>query len=157
MTNLEFSRNLSFALHFRYDVDGVHFDDYFYPYPDENQFPDLDTYNQYGNGLSRDDWRRDNVNKMVERCYNAIHAIKSFVKFSISPLGIYRPGEPGGMPSSINGLDPYSEQYADTKLWFEEGWVDFMAPQLYWAIDPPAQSYPVLLDWWIDDANPLSR
>jgi len=94
---------------------------------------------------------------MVERVYNTIHSIKpSAVRFSISPFGIYRPGESGGVPSPIVGLDPYSEQYADTKLWFQEGWVDFMAPQLYWRIDPPQQSYPVLLDWWLE-VNTINR
>lgn len=141
----------------RYDIDGVHFDDYFYPYPGDNDFPDSETYNQYGNGLSRADWRRDNVNRLVERCYNTIHGIKNHVKFSISPFGIYRPGQSGGMPPPIAGLDPYSEQYADTKLWLQNGWVDFLAPQLYWKISAPAQSYPTLLDWWLDEANDLDR
>eukprot|EP00095_Tigriopus_kingsejongensis_P012403 maker-scaffold755_size101758-snap-gene-0.22 protein:Tk12403 transcript:maker-scaffold755_size101758-snap-gene-0.22-mRNA-1 annotation:"hypothetical protein CAPTEDRAFT_109895" len=141
----------------RYDIDGVHFDDYFYPYPDGGEFPDEATYAQFGNGLGRDDWRRDNVNQMVERCYNTIHGIKNSVKFSISPFGIYRPQQSGGMPPPIVGLDPYSEQYADTKLWLQSGWVDFLAPQLYWKIDPPAQSYPILLDWWLDEANTMDR
>lgn len=147
----------SHFLYFRYDIDGVHFDDYFYPYPGDNDFPDSETYNQYGNGLSRADWRRDNVNRLVERCYNTIHGIKNHVKFSISPFGIYRPGQSGGMPPPIAGLDPYSEQYADTKLWLQNGWVDFLAPQLYWKISAPAQSYPTLLDWWLDEANDLDR
>lgn len=143
----------------RYDVDGIHFDDYFYPYPDGTQFPDSATYNAYvgaGGSLSRDDWRRDNVNRMVQRVNGVVHSTKPGCKFSISPFGIYRPGVAGGMPSPITGLDPYSEQYADTKKWLQSGWVDILAPQLYWAIDPPAQSYPVLLDWWLD-ANTASR
>jgi uncharacterized lipoprotein YddW (UPF0748 family) len=141
----------------RYDVDGVHFDDYFYPYSDGTQFPDSATYNEYvlsGGSLGRDDWRRDNVNRMVQRVYNSIKAIKR-IKFSISPFGIYRPGHPSGMPS-INGLDPYTNIYADSKHWLQQGWLDFFAPQLYWPIDPPAQSYPYLLDWWLNN-NPLGR
>jgi uncharacterized lipoprotein YddW (UPF0748 family) len=142
-----------------YDVDGVDFDDYFYPYPDGTQFPDGNTYNSYvdnGGSLSRDDWRRDNVNRMVQRVYNTINVIKPNVKFSISPFGLYRPGHPEGMPSPITGLDPYSELYADSKLWLENGWVDILAPQLYWSIDSTGQSYPDLLDWWLDN-NPLGR
>ena len=143
----------------RYDIDGLHFDDYFYPYPiDGVPFPDSSTYNQYGNGMSLADWRRDNVNRMVSRVNDAVHGIKPTCKFSISPFGIYRPGEPEGMPSPIVGLDPYSEQYADTKLWLQSGWVDFLAPQLYWKIDPPGQSYPALLDWWISpEVNAMDR
>ena len=143
----------------RYDIDGVHFDDYFYPYPDGTDFPDDSTYNDYINGggsLPRDDWRRDNVNRMVESVYSAIRANSNTVKFSISPFGIYRPGHPEGMPPPIAGLDPYEAQYADSKYWLQQGWVDYFSPQLYWAIDPPAQSYPVLLDWWLAN-NPIGR
>lgn len=142
-----------------YDVDGVDFDDYFYPYPDGTQFPDSATYNDYvdaGGSLSRDDWRRDNVNRMVSRVYSTIQAIKPNVKFSISPFGLYRPGHPEGMPPPVTGLDPYSELYADSKLWLENGWVDILAPQLYWSIDSTGQSYPTLLDWWLEN-NPLGR
>jgi len=143
----------------RYDVDGIHFDDYFYPYSDGTQFPDTAVYNAYvagGGQLGRDDWRRDNVNRMVQRVYNTIKGIKSSVKFSISPFGIYRPGHSTGMPPPIAGLDPYTTMYADSKLWLQNGWLDFFAPQLYWAIAPPAQSYPTLLDWWLDN-NPRAR
>jgi len=143
----------------RYNVDGIHFDDYFYPYSDGTQFPDTATYNAYynaGGRLSRDDWRRDNVNRMVQRVYNTVKSIKPQVKFSISPFGLYRPGNAQGMPSPITGLDPYSTMYADSKYWLAQGWVDFFAPQLYWAIAPPQQSYPAVLDWWLNN-NPLGR
>ena len=79
------------------------------------------------------------------------------VKFSISPFGIYRPGHPEGMPSPIAGLDPYTELYADTKLWVEEGWMDFLVPQLYWETHVAAQSYPTLLQWWTDIADPSGK
>jgi uncharacterized lipoprotein YddW (UPF0748 family) len=140
----------------RYDVDGIHLDDYFYPYPVTGQtFPDDKTYAAYqaaGGKLSLSDWRRNNVNTLVERISTGIQATKRHVKFGISPFGIYRPGQ----PPQIKGLDQYEAIYADPKKWLEEGWVDYMAPQLYWRIDPPAQSYPVLLQWWTDN-NPKRR
>ncbi|MCC5899408.1 MAG: family 10 glycosylhydrolase [Phormidium sp. BM_Day4_Bin.17] len=140
----------------RYSLDGVHLDDYFYPYPEAGvEFPDDDTYREYrknGGTLSRDDWRRDNVNRLVRRLYEGIKAAKPQVKFGISPFGIYRPGQPPG----IRGMDQFAAIYADPKLWLQQGWVDYMAPQLYWRIDPPEQSYPHLLDWWLGQ-NPLGR
>jgi uncharacterized lipoprotein YddW (UPF0748 family) len=134
----------------RYDVDGIHLDDYFYPYPIQGKsFPDSKTYSAYksaGGKLSLGDWRRDNVNKMVQRLSAGIKATKPHVKFGISPFGIYRPGQP---PQST-GLDAYSVLYADAKKWLEQGWVDYLAPQLYWKINQKGQSYPVLLKWWTD-------
>jgi len=134
----------------RYDVDGIHLDDYFYPYPIAGKmFPDQKTYQAYqagGGKLSLSDWRRENVNRLVKRLYDGIRATKPHVKFGISPFGIYRPGQ----PPQIQGLDAYEALYADALKWLQQGWVDYMAPQLYWRIDPPAQSYPVLLKWWLD-------
>ncbi len=137
----------------RYDIDGVHLDDYFYPYPvkDEEgnhvEFPDESSWELAkagGEKLSRDDWRRQNVDRFVERLYREIKQEKRWVKFGISPFGIWRPGH----PPQIKGFDQYSVLYADARLWFVEGWLDYFTPQLYWKIAPPAQSYPVLLDWW---------
>lgn len=140
----------------RYNVDGIHLDDYFYPYPITGQtFPDDKTYGAYratGGGLSLNDWRRENVNQMVLRLFQGIKAAKPHVKFGISPFGIYRPGQPPG----ISGLDAYNVLYADAKKWLEQGWVDYMAPQLYWRTDQTAQSYPVLLQWWTG-INPQRR
>ncbi|MBW4496357.1 MAG: family 10 glycosylhydrolase [Oscillatoria princeps RMCB-10] len=140
----------------RYDVDGIHLDDYFYPYPEAGiEFPDSRTYSAYraaGGSLSRGDWRRDNVNRLMKRLSDGIRAAKPYVKFGISPFGIYRPGQPAG----IVGLDQYGELYADAKKWLAQGWVDYMAPQLYWRIDPPQQSYPALLTWWTQN-NPQGR
>lgn len=134
----------------RYDVDAIHLDDYFYPYPIEGQFfPDSKTYAVYKNNgglLSLADWRRANVNQMIQRLGTGIRATKSYVKFGVSPFGIYRPGQ----PPQIKGLDAYSELYADSKKWLEQGWVDYLAPQLYWRTDQPGQSYPVLLKWWTE-------
>jgi len=137
----------------RYDIDGVHFDDYFYPYPEYNnnkEFPDDETWKAYqesGGKLSRDDWRRDAVNTFIKRLYAEIKAAKPYVKFSISPFGIWRPG----YPESIKGFDQYGVLYADAKLWLNEGWVDFFTPQLYWPISKIPQSYPVLLGWWAQE------
>ena len=132
----------------RYDVDGIHFDDYFYPYPEPGvDFPDGATYSAYqgaGGTLSRGDWRRDNVNRLVERLSHEIAAEKPHVRFGISPFGIYRPG----MPEGITGLDQYASIYADPKKWMEEGWLDYIAPQLYWPTTRTAQAYEPLLDWW---------
>lgn len=137
----------------RYDIDGVHLDDYFYPYREKNsrgdliEFPDYSTWHKYkaaGGKLPRDDWRRENVNKFVHRLYRAIKAEKKWVKFGISPFGIWQPGN----PQPIRGLNPYEQLYADSREWLMRGWVDYFSPQLYWAIEPKEQSYPLLLDWW---------
>ncbi len=131
----------------RYDIDGIHFDDYFYPYPDGTAFPDSATYTAYQNGggsLDRDDWRRENVNQMVARIGAAVEREKPWVRFGISPFGIYRPGIPPG----IRGLDQFAEIYADPPLWIELGWVDYLAPQLYWPSTQTAQAYQPLVEWW---------
>ncbi|MBV9987134.1 MAG: family 10 glycosylhydrolase [Chitinophagaceae bacterium] len=134
----------------RYDIDGVHFDDYFYPYPSYNNnedFPDdasWAAYQKAGGTLSRGDWRRESVNKLIERLYKEIKAEKKHVKFGLSPFGIWRPGN----PESIAGFDQYDQLYADAKLWLNKGWIDYFAPQLYWPINRIPQSFPVLLGWW---------
>jgi uncharacterized lipoprotein YddW (UPF0748 family) len=130
----------------RYDVDGIHFDDYFYPYGDGN-FPDDTTWAMYqasGGKLARNDWRRSNVNTFIERLHKAIKKEKSYVKFGLSPFGIWRPGN----PPSIAGFDQYNGLFADAKLWWNEGWVDYFTPQLYWPIRQVPQSFPVLMGWW---------
>jgi uncharacterized lipoprotein YddW (UPF0748 family) len=145
----------------RYDIDGVHMDDYFYPYKEKDAagnvipFPDEDTWEAYqksGGKLARDDWRRDAVNRFVERLYKDVKAAKPWVKVGISPFGIGRPGNPPG----IEGFDQYAELYADAKLWLNEGWVDYFTPQLYWPIKQEKQSYPRLLAWWVGE-NKKSR
>lgn len=134
----------------RYNIDGIHFDDYFYPYASYNggaDFPDYTTWNAYqktGGQLSRADWRRDNVNKFIERIYTEIKTEKYYVKFGISPFGIWKPGFPYG----VSGMSQYDELYADAKLWLNEGWVDYFTPQLYWPVDAPKQSFTSLLQWW---------
>ncbi|MEI9810180.1 MAG: family 10 glycosylhydrolase [Bacteroidota bacterium] len=134
----------------RYDIDGVHFDDYFYPYPSYNlgaDFPDSVSWNAYrqsGGKLSRGDWRRESVNVFIERLYKEIKAAKPYVKFGLSPFGIWRPG----YPESIGGFDQYDQLYADARLWLNKGWIDYFTPQLYWPINRTLQSFPVLLGWW---------
>ena len=158
----------------RYDVDGIHFDDYFYPYPIDEKpleqesgeaddqdsaqkkplgkvpFPDDASWARYiaatpaAKRLSRDDWRRNSINQFIRRVYQEIKREKPAVLFGVSPFGIWRPGH----PASIQGFDPYAAIYADSKLWLQEGWVDYFTPQLYWAVRSPGQSYPVLLEWW---------
>jgi uncharacterized lipoprotein YddW (UPF0748 family) len=137
----------------RYDIDGVHIDDYFYPYPETTRrgrviaFPDERSWLRYKKGggtLSRGDWRRDNVNQLVQSLDEGIHRVKPWVRFGISPFGIWRPG----FPESVRGFDAYDQLFADARKWMHEGWGDYFTPQLYWPTTKPQQSYPVLLDWW---------
>jgi uncharacterized lipoprotein YddW (UPF0748 family) len=137
----------------RYDVDGVHIDDYFYPYPIKDdagkrvEFPDNDSYARAvaaGEQLPRDDWRRQNVDRFIERMYRDVKATKPHVLVGVSPFGIWRPGHPEG----IKGFDQYAELYADARKWLREGWVDYFSPQLYWKIESEGQSFPKLLAWW---------
>jgi uncharacterized lipoprotein YddW (UPF0748 family) len=135
----------------RYDIDALHADDYFYPYQENDaqgrviDFPDSASYAKAATSLPRGDWRRANIDKFVERLYREVHAIKPAVKVGLSPFGIWRPGNPAG----ITGLDAYATIYADSRKWLQQGWVDYLAPQLYWSIASTGQSYPALLDWWI--------
>ena len=132
----------------RYEVDGVHFDDYFYPYPQAGMpFPDSAQYDRYragGGALSLGDWRRDNVNRLVQRVGEAVARDRPDARFGVSPFGIYRPGTPPG----ISGLDAYASIYCDAPLWMARGWVDYLAPQLYWPSTQTAQAYGTLIQWW---------
>ncbi|MFV1981654.1 MAG: glycoside hydrolase family 10 protein, partial [Rhodothermia bacterium] len=137
----------------RYDIDGVHIDDYFYPYPVKDDagvdipFPDDQSWEKAlgrGETMTRDDWRRANVDNFVERMYAGVKASKTWVKVGISPFGIWRPG----YPESVTGFDAYARLYADARKWVVEGWLDYITPQLYWSIESEGQSYPALLEWW---------
>jgi uncharacterized lipoprotein YddW (UPF0748 family) len=138
----------------RYDIDGVHLDDYFYPYKEKRangstEFPDDVSYKKYkkrGGDLERDDWRRSNVDKLIEELHVGIAKTKPWVKFGISPFGIWRPGN----PETVVGFDAYTQLYADSRRWLREGWVDYFTPQLYWAIDKQGQRFPELLKWWVE-------
>jgi uncharacterized lipoprotein YddW (UPF0748 family) len=143
----------------RYDLDGIHMDDYFYPYPVRDSvrggnlvFPDSASFAKSGSSLSIDDWRRENIDRFVERMYRTAHEIKPHIKVGISPFGIWRPGN----PPSVAGFDAYASIYADARKWLQSGWVDYFVPQLYWAISAPQQSFPALLDWWLSE-NTMRR
>lgn len=138
----------------RYDIDGVHFDDYFYPYPEAGlSFDDDATFAAHGGSMSRDDWRRDNVNGLVRRVGEVVAEERSDVRFGISPFGIYRPG----MPEGVVGLDQYAALYADPPTWMRQGWLDYLAPQLYWPTTSTGQSYDRLLDFWAELASATDR
>jgi uncharacterized lipoprotein YddW (UPF0748 family) len=161
----------------RYDIDGVHIDDYFYPYPvpvtasgnapgaetpvptpddtpsarAEIDFPDEPAWKNYrahGGTLARADWRRQNVNELIEKIYTGIKREKAWVKFGISPFGL---GKPDRRPPGINGFSQYDKLYADAELWLNKGWLDYFTPQLYWPIEQKAQAFEVLLDYWIKE------
>ena len=124
----------------RYDVDGIHFDDYFYPYPVKGkEFGDDASYRRYGNGMDRGDWRRHNVDLLIEDLHRRIAAAKPWVRFGISPFGIWRNQSSDSRGSRTSGLQNYDALYADVLLWEEEGWIDYLLPQLYWELDtvPP--------------------
>lgn len=138
----------------RYRVDGVHMDDYFYPYPEKNAdgveipFPDETTWLRYratGGRLGRDDWRRDNINRFVRALYSRVKGVRRDTVVGISPFGIWRPYH----PQQIRGFDAYEKLYADSRLWLRRGWVDYLAPQLYWPIERREQSFSALLRWWL--------
>ena len=162
----------------RYDIDGVHLDDYFYPYPipappepvakptiaakaapttplappvetrPDLNFPDEPSWQRYknvGGKMVRADWRRDNVNRLVRTLYREVHAEKPWVKVGISPFGLPKPDR---RPEGITGFSQYDKLFADVEHWFEQGWLDYLAPQLYWPIAQEAQAFPVLLRYW---------
>jgi uncharacterized lipoprotein YddW (UPF0748 family) len=140
----------------RYDVDGVHLDDYFYPYPANDRrgraipFPDDRSWKRYvreGGELTRADWRRRNVDLLVQALDVGVHKTKPWVRFGISPFGIWRPG----FPAQVRGFDAYDKLHADARKWLREGWVDYFTPQLYWPTTKREQAYPALLDWWVGE------
>ena len=145
----------------RYDIDAVHLDDYFYPYIQQDAagrniaFPDADTYERYtssGGTLSLGDWRRDNINTFLRDMYAAVHRVKPWVQVGISPFGIWRAGYPAG----VRGLDAYVEIYADARLWLKNGWLDNLAPQMYWLSNAQYQPFDRITQWWIEQ-NTMNR
>ncbi len=162
----------------RYDIDGLHIDDYFYPYPvnvspavpatataaavpagPEVPFPDDPSYARYrltdagGGPLTRDDWRRANVDALVEALHRTVHAVKPWVRFGVSPFGV---GKPALRPPGVVGFSQYDKLYADAERWLAQGWMDYLAPQLYWQIERAGLQFPVLLDYWLAQ-NPAQR
>ena len=138
----------------RYDIDAIHLDDYFYPYPvGGRQFPDNASYRKMGKGKNRGDWRRQNVNLLIEQLHRAITDTKPWVRFGISPFGIWRNKKSDPDGSETNGLQNYDDLYADVTLWTRRGWVDYLIPQLYWELEHKAASVLTLSQWWNDHAN----
>ena len=140
----------------RYDVDGLHFDDYFYP---SGTSGDDAAYNADPRGFpataaGRGDWRRDNVNLLVARVGESIRALKPWVKFGISPSGIYRSStDPAiGSPTSAGASQHYLHMFADSRKWLQSGWVDYLAPQVYWYIGQTGSDYKLLVPWWNENA-----
>ena len=137
-----------------YDVDGIHFDDYFYPYPEKNQFiPDAKQYELYGNGFETiDDWRRNNVDLLIKELADSIHAVKRHVKFGISPFGIWRNISQDPEGSESTGLSGYSVLYGDARKWVKEGWIDYINPQVYFPFGYRPAPYEKLVDWWSNNS-----
>ena len=139
----------------RYDVDGLHIDDYFYPYPVAGQdIPDNREFRIYSNGIKDiGDWRRYNVNLFVKQLYETVHKAKPWVKVGISPFGIYRNKKSAPIGSETNGLQNYDQLYADVLFWINNGWLDYCVPQLYWEIGHKAADYDTLIRWWNQHAS----
>lgn len=138
-----------------YDIDAVHFDDYFYPYPDGTDFPDEQTYLTYGKASfpNKADWRRDNVNRLVKEVNAQIKQLKPHVKFGISPFGIWRNKSTDPSGSDTSGFQAYDSLYADARTWIRQGWIDYIAPQIYWNIGFPAAAYEKLVPWWANEVK----
>ncbi len=137
----------------RYDIDAIHFDDYFYPYPIAGQeFPDSASFAANPRGFTdKGDWRRNNVNLVIEELHNTIKGIKPWVEFGISPFGIWRNAKSDPeRGSATNGLENYDALYADILLWLEKGWIDYVVPQLYWEIGKKVADYQILAHWWAE-------
>ena len=134
----------------RYDIDAIHMDDYFYPYRIEGkEFPDQQSFLQYGKGLNKDNWRRSNCDSIIKLLYETIRSTNPRVKFGISPFGIWRNKSQDPMGSNTRGGQTnYDDLYADILLWLEKGWIDYVVPQLYWERGHKLADYDTLLDWW---------
>ena len=139
----------------RYDVDGIHMDDYFYPYPVKGEtIPDQEQFRQFNNGIKDiNDWRRYNVNLFIEQFYKTVHETKPWVKVGISPFGIYRNKKSSPIGSETNGTQNYDDLYADILLWVNNGWLDYNVPQIYWEIGNKAADYETLIKWWSQHAS----
>ncbi|WP_317128750.1 glycoside hydrolase family 10 protein [Mucilaginibacter gracilis] len=136
-----------------YDVDGIHMDDYFYPYPIHGQkINDSAAYKEYGKAFdSVDDWRRNNVDLMIKMLSDSIHKHKPYLKFGISPIGIWKNRSQDPRGSETNGISTYTELYADTRKWIMSGWVDYINPQVYWSLGYRLAAFEKVIDWWSDN------
>jgi uncharacterized lipoprotein YddW (UPF0748 family) len=134
----------------RYDIDAIHMDDYFYPYRIAGkEFPDTASYRRYGNGMKKDDWRRSNTDSIIVKLSRAIKETKPWVKFGISPFGVWRnqDKDPLGSPTRA-GVTNYDDLYADVLLWLRNGWIDYVSPQIYWEFSHTAAPFQPILKWW---------
>ncbi|WP_121353007.1 glycoside hydrolase family 10 protein [Flavisolibacter nicotianae] len=134
----------------RYDVDAIHMDDYFYPYRIAGkEFPDTASYRKYGNGMNKEDWRRSNTDSIILKLSTVIHETKPWVKFGISPFGVWRnqDKDPEGSPTKA-GQTNYDDLYADVLLWLRNGWIDYVSPQIYWEFSQPNAPFLPILKWW---------
>ncbi|MBP3284251.1 MAG: family 10 glycosylhydrolase [Clostridia bacterium] len=129
----------------RYDVDGIHMDDYFYP---GTSFEDAATYQKYGAGLSIEDWRRNNVDLLIQELNTELHKADKDISFGISPFGIWANSKNNPLGSNTNGTESYSSHYADTRKWALNEWIDYIAPQIYWEVGHKSADYKTLFDWW---------
>lgn len=134
----------------RYDVDGIHMDDYFYPYPKAGiDFDDSSSFARYGGGFqNKGDWRRSNVDILIKKIHETVRELKPWVKFGVSPFGIYRNQSTDPLGSNTNGLQNYDDLYADVLMWARKGWIDYNIPQIYWEIGHPRADYATLVRWW---------
>lgn len=151
--NREFIRKIVKDIVKRYDIDGIHFDDYFYPYPVKGcRFNDDKTFQKHGKGMSLADWRRSNIDKLIEELHHDIRHTKPWVRFGVSPFGIWRnhSSDPAGSRSA--GLQNYDDLYADVLRWAREGWIDYQMPQLYWTLENKVAPSLHLAEWWADNA-----
>lgn len=154
--NPAFAENRAYICHVcgdilrRYDVDGIHYDDYFYPYPAAGQqIPDQKYFAANSLGFKNiGDWRRNNVSLFVKQLCDTVHAVKPWAKVGVSPFGIYRNKRNSPIGSDTNGMQNYDDLYADVLLWVNNGWVDYCVPQIYWEIGNKAADYETLIKWW---------
>lgn len=139
----------------RYDVDGIHFDDYFYPYPvPKVNLNDEATFQNYSRGFTnKADWRRDNVNLLVKTVSDSIRRVKPWIKFGVSPFGIWRNRSSSPEGSNSRGFEAFSGNFSDSRKWVQEGWVDYIAPQVYWSMGSTTANYAQLVSWWSDNVS----
>lgn len=139
----------------RYDVDAIHIDDYFYPYPANGKKfeSDDESYRKFGDGMERKAWRRHNVDLLIEQLYSTIKGTKEWVRFGVSPFGIWRNKSSDPRGSNSSGLQNYDDLYADVLQWAKNGWIDYLAPQLYWTLDMKAAPSRHLAEWWNDNSH----
>ena len=138
----------------RYEIDAIHFDDYFYPYPENGEeFPDEKVFKKNNHGFENiEDWRRNNIDMLIKGIHDSIINIKPEVKFGISPFGIWRNKKSDSLGSSTYGLPSYDAIYADSRKWLQNGWIDYIVPQVYWSMENKYASYDTLVNWWNKNA-----